>query len=145
MPQITAPLRYLYNWSIETGQFPRVWREAKLCPISKNSKELFSPENSRSNSLLPTLSKILESIISTQIWSYMETNDLISVNQHAYRKNHSTATALIEMTEQWLEQIDVGNYVGVLFLVFMAAFDLVDHNILLKKLFHYGFQQTDLD
>ena len=37
--QIAAPLRYLYNWSIETGHFPRVWKEAKLCPIPKNSKE----------------------------------------------------------------------------------------------------------
>ena len=69
----------------------------------------------------------------------MESNDLFSADQHAYRKEHSTVIAFIEMTDQWLEQIDLGKYVGVLFLDFSAAFDLVDHSILLKKLLHYGF------
>ena len=82
--QIAAPLRYLFNWSIDTGHLPRVWKKAKLCP--KNSKEPVSPENSRPISLLPALSKILKSIISAQIWSYMETSHLLSANQHAYRK-----------------------------------------------------------
>ena len=54
-PQIATPLRYLFNWSIDTGHFPKVWKRAKLCPIPKNSKEPVSPENSRPISLLPAL------------------------------------------------------------------------------------------
>ncbi len=61
----------------------------------------------------------------------METNNLISANQHAYRKDHCTGTANIDMTGQWLEQTDLGKSVG----------DLVDCSILFKKLSHYGFQK----
>ena len=39
---------------------------------------------------------------------YMEKNDLITANQHAYCKNHSTTTALVDMTDQWLNAMDNG-------------------------------------
>lgn len=42
----------------------------------------------------------------------MENNDLITAHQHAYRSEHSTATALVEVTDQWLGQMDKGNIVG---------------------------------
>ena len=59
---------------------------------------------------------------------YMEKNDLIIANQQQqYHKNHSTTTALVDMTDQWLNAMDNGTFVGVLFLDFSAAFDLVDH------------------
>ena len=43
------------------------------------------------------------------------------------KKKHSTITALVDMTDQWLNAMDNGMVVGVLFLDFSAAFDLVDH------------------
>uniref|UniRef100_A0A673ZF50 Reverse transcriptase domain-containing protein n=1 Tax=Salmo trutta TaxID=8032 RepID=A0A673ZF50_SALTR len=144
-PQIAVPLRYIFNWSLEKGMFANVWKHAKLCPISKDCKEPATPANSRPISLLPTLSKILEGIVSRQIWEYMENNDLITANQHAYRKNHSTTTALVDMTDQWLNAMDNGKFVGVLFLDFSAAFDLVDHEIILTKLMHYGFKEVALN
>jgi hypothetical protein len=54
-------------------------------------------------------------------------NDLITANQHAYPKTNSTTTALVDMTDQWLNAMDNGRFVCVLFLHFSAAFDLVDH------------------
>ena len=75
----------------------------------------------------------------------MENNDLITAKQHAYRKNHSTTTALVDMTDQWLNAMDNGKFVGVLFLDFSAAFDLVDHEIILTKLMHYGFKEVALN
>uniref|UniRef100_A0A674AJ45 Reverse transcriptase domain-containing protein n=1 Tax=Salmo trutta TaxID=8032 RepID=A0A674AJ45_SALTR len=144
-PQIAVPLRYIFNWSLEKWMFANVWKHAKLCPIPKDCKEPATPANSRPISLLPTLSKILEGIVSRQIWEYMENNDLITANQHAYRKNHSTTTALVDMTDQWLNAMDNGKFVGVLFLDFSAAFDLVDHEIILTKLMHYGFKEVALN
>ena len=78
--------------------------------------------------------------MSRQMWEYMENNDLITANQHAYRKNHPTTTVLVDITDQWLNAMDNGKFVGVLFLDFSAAFDLVDHEIILTKLMHYGFK-----
>uniref|UniRef100_A0A8K9X353 Reverse transcriptase domain-containing protein n=1 Tax=Oncorhynchus mykiss TaxID=8022 RepID=A0A8K9X353_ONCMY len=136
-PQIAVPLRYIFKWSLEKGMF------AKLCPIPKDSKEPITPANSRPISLLPTLSKILEGIVSRQMWEYMENNDPITANQHAYRKKHSTT--LVDMNDQWLNAMDNGKFVGVLFLDFSAAFDLVDHEIILTKLMHYGFKEVALN
>ena len=81
-----------------------------------------------------TLSKILEGIVSRQIWENMEKND--TANQHAYRKKHSTTTALVDVTDQWLNAMDNGTFVGVLFFDFSAAFHLVDHERILTKLMH---------
>ena len=75
----------------------------------------------------------------------MEKNDLITANQHAYPKKHSTTTALVDMTDQWLNAMDNGKFVGVLFLDFSAAFDLVDHKIIWTKLMHYGFKEVALN
>ena len=113
--------------------------------LDADCKEPISPANSQPISLLPTLSKILEGIVSRQMWEYMEKNDLITANQHAYRKNHSTTTILVDMTDQWLNAMDNGMVVGVLFLDFSAAFDLVDHEIILTKLMHYGFKEVALN
>ena len=71
--------------------------------------------------------------MSRQIWEYMENNDLITANPHAYRKKHSTTTALVDMTDQRLNAMDNGRFVGVLSLDFSAALDLVDHKIILMK------------
>ena len=73
----------------------------------------------------------------------MEKNDLITANQHVYRKNHSTT--LVDITYQWLNAMDNSTFLGVLFLDFSAAFDLVDHEIIFTKLMHYGFQEVALN
>jgi hypothetical protein len=144
-PQIAVPLRYIFNWSLEKGMLAKVWKHAKLCHILKDSKEPITHANSQPISLLPTLSKILEGIVSRQIWEYMENNDLITANQHACLKNHSTTTALFGMTDQWLNAMDNGKFVGVVFLDYRAAFDLVDQEIILTKFKHYGFKEVALN
>ena len=83
--------------------------------------------------------------MSRQMWEYMENNYLITANQHAYRRNHSTITVLVDMTDQWLNAMDNSRLVGVLFLDFSAAFDLVDHEIILTKCMRYGFKEVALN
>ena len=65
-PQIAVPLRYIFNWSLEKGMFANVWKHGN-CRIPKDSKEPITPANSQPISLLPTLSKILEGIVSRQM------------------------------------------------------------------------------
>lgn len=75
----------------------------------------------------------------------MEHNELNTADQHAYRKNNSTSTALVHMTKQWFRSLDQSALVGVLLLDFKEAFDVVDHEILFLKLCHYGFDGLSLE
>lgn len=144
-PYIMRPVKYLFNLSLQQGVFPTEWKHAKICPIPKDAKISFTASNSRPISLFSSLSKILERVVSHHIWKYMESNNLLTRAQHAYRKNHSTETALIDMTDEWLSALDQGKLVSLLLLDFTAAFDLIDHTILLKKLTHYGFSENAIN
>lgn len=142
---IAGPIRYIFNLSFLQGRFPTEWKHAKICPIPKDPKQAFTASNSRPISLLPSLSKVLERVVSDNVWKYMENNNLLTHTQHAYRKNHSTETALIHMTDDWLGALDQGKLVSPLFLDFTAAFDMIDHSILVEKLSHYGFTKNAVD
>ena len=80
----------------------------------------------------------MERIVSEQIKCYFSLNTLTTDFQHAYREGHSTATALTQMTDDWLREIDKKKMVGAVLLDFTAAFDIIDHKFLLK-LECYGF------
>ena len=53
--------------------------------------------------------------------------------QHAYREGHSTCTALTQMTDDWCNEIGNKKILGAILLDFSAAFDIIDHNLFLKK------------
>ena len=96
-------------------------------------------------SILPVVSKILEKAIHIQIIDYMESNKLINPNHHGFRGGHSTTTGLIQMYDSWIEALNNGQYSAACFLDLSAAFDVVDHNLLLEKLKLYGFSGSTIE
>lgn len=60
-----------------------------------------------------------------QIQFNFSVNDLNTDYQHAYREGHSTETALIQMSANWLKEIDSNKLVGAILLDFSAAFDII--------------------
>lgn len=110
-------------------------------PLPKDKKDIFSGKNSRPISILPILSKITEKIVYDQINLYFCKNGLNSPYQHAYKKGHSTTTALVQMTDEWLHEINDRKLVGAVMLDLSAAFDLIDYDLLLGKLSCYGFEK----
>ena len=72
----------------------------------------------------------------------MKQNDLIHPSHHGFRAGHSTTTGLIEMYDTWVESIESGNYSAACFLDLSAAFDVVDHPLLIEKLKLYGFSNS---
>ena len=70
---------------------------------------------------------------------YLNKNNLIHPNHHAYRANLNTTTALLQMYDVWLDSLENGEVSALCFLDMSAAFDIVDHTLLISKLKLYGF------
>ena len=90
----------------------------------------------------PILSKILEKVVFQQVMAYLDQNELLHPSHHGSRADHSTTTALIEMYEEWMEGIENNEMAAVMMLDLSAAFDLVNHDLLLKKLNVLGFDKN---
>ena len=139
--RISDVLTHIINVSFESGIFPEQWKKAIIKPISKVTVPL-SPSEYRPISLLPALSKIIEKLANKQIVSYLIKHDLLDPYQSAYRKKHSTQTALLRLTEDIYDAIDESEITLLVFLDFSKAFDTINHELLLAKLQILGFQQN---
>ena len=135
--EILPALTHIVNLSISHSEFPSLWKIAKVVPLLKKGDPL-NAKNFRPVALLPIFSKIMEKAVFQQLIEYLDSNRLLNPNHHGARHGHNTATALIQMYDQWAEQVDDGMMVGVMLIDLSAAFDMVDHPLLLKKLELFG-------
>ena len=117
-----------------------------MVPLLKGSDcDKLLPKSYRPVALLPVLSKILEKAVFTQLVEYLEQNELIHPNLHGSRARHSTATALNQLHDIWLEEVEQDNMVGVLLCDQSAAFDLCDHYLITEKLKLMGVEDSATD
>ena len=90
--------------------------------------------NFRPVSNLPFISKILEKIVLLQLQKHLVYNDLLEVCQSAYRRDHSTETAVLSVLGGLLVKADERRVSLIALLDISAAFNTLDHSILLKRL-----------
>ena len=76
---------------------------------------------------------------------YLNKYDILHKSQSGFRKHHSCNTALIKLVDTWLKCIDKGEVIGAIFFDLNKAFDIVNQNVLLKKLQVYNFDSIALD
>ena len=141
---ILPAITHIVNLSILHSKFPNSWKLSKVVPLLKKGDPL-EPKNYRPVALLPIFSKILEKVVFLQLVEYLDRNCLLHPNHHGSRSNHNTATALIQLYDQWLEEVEEGKMVGVMMVDLSAAFDMVDHTILLAKLELFGLDRNTLN
>ena len=71
---------------------------------------------------------------------FVDNNNILSSNHYGFRANNSTELAVTTIYDEFLENFDRELYTCALFLDIKKAFDSIDHQILFKKLYHYGFR-----
>ena len=119
------------------GTFPSIFKTALVKPLLKKpSLDHNDLKNYRPVSNLPFLSKVIERIVLLQLNEHLLSNNLLNPLQSAYRPYHSTETALLKIINDLLTAIDNGKITLLTLLDLSAAFDTIDHNILLKRLQH---------
>ena len=93
----------------------------------------------------PPLSKVFERILYEQLYDYFVGNNLLSHHQYGFRQFHSTASVLLDSTNESFVNMDRGFFNIAVFLDLQKAFDSIDHDILLKKLDLYGLEKSALN
>ena len=131
-------VKEVLNRSLITGKFPDNLKHACIRPVLKNNKLDKNKLNSyRPVSNLPLLSIVIETAILDQLNSHMTKDNLLDPNQSAYRQGHSTETLLMHVSDIALRNLDNGKCTALLMLDLSAAFDTLDHPILLHTLYHH--------
>ena len=144
--EISVILAELINLSFSTGVFPSKLKEAIVIPIFKNKGSPLSTENYRPISLLSNIDKIYQKLMHKRLIDFIDRCNCLYPQQFGFRTNHSTSTALINYTEKIRKSLDsLGNHVCTVSIDLQKAFDTVDHNILLSKLFSYGIRGAALE
>lgn len=140
---LAVPLASLFNLSITSCKFPLAWKCVKVTPLHKGG----DPENInnyRPISIINSVVKVFEKIIFLQLSNYLADNNLLSQCQSGFRKYFSTTTALLKFTNDVFSSFDNRMCTGALFLDLTKAFDLVDHYLLLDKLYSVGLSTSSL-
>ena len=125
----------IINISLSTGVFPDCFKSAIVRPLLKKSGlDINECQNYRPVSNLPFLSKILERVVLEQLNAHLSLHSLMPAYQSAYRHHHSTETALLRITTDLLNATDRGLVSALVLLDLSAAFDTIDHHLLIDRL-----------
>ena len=132
---LAIPIRDMANTIINRGQFPESLKLAQVTPIYKKD-DPFIEKNYRPVSVLPTLSKLYERVISDQLTSHFE--NIFNPFLAALRLTFGCQSTLLRLVEDWKKALDDNLYVGAILMDLSKAFDCLLHDLIIQKLKAYG-------
>jgi len=120
---------------LSEGYVPKSQKTAYITPhLKKRGLDRSENKNYRPVSNLSFLSKLLEKTVANQLIDFLEKTNALPLHQSAYRKYFSTETALLKVFSDLCRAVDDGNVCLIGLLDLSAAFDTVDHDILLSRM-----------
>jgi hypothetical protein len=138
---LTKPLSWIFQRSLNTGMVPTDWKRANICPIYKKGSKR-EAGNYRPVSLTSVVCKLMETLIKESLIIFVEQNKIISNCQHGFLKGKSCLTNLLESFEIWTRAVDEGYGLDIIYLDYKKAFDTVPHHRLIFKLKQYGIPNS---
>ena len=135
----------LANLSFKEGSFPSRFKVAQITPlIKKFGLDPEDPASYRPISNLNTISKVLERLFMARLIPHV--SPLLNTLQSAYRPHHSTETALLKISSDMFDAVESGCVTVLVALDLSAAFDTIDHSVLIRRLQHtFGVNGAALD
>jgi hypothetical protein len=134
---IAFPLSILFEYSMRSAQIPKIWKTALVHPIFKKGNRSLT-SNYRPISLTSVSCKVMESIISDCLMSYLLRNNLLSKDQFGFVPGRSTCTNLLATLNDWTLESDNNESIDAIYIDLAKAFDTVSHKKLMLKLHAYG-------
>jgi Reverse transcriptase (RNA-dependent DNA polymerase) len=123
------------NASLASGHLPAAHKRAIIRPfLKKPGLDSSNPANYRPVSNVTFLSKLIERAVDCQIKTCLSEHNLLPACQSGFRKFHSTETAIAKVYNDIVAASDAGKMTILVMLDYSAAFDTVDHCILLDIL-----------
>ena len=136
---ISDILAHLFNLSVNSGVFPSDLKISIVIPLFKKG-ERTNKQNYRPISLLSCINKIFEKAIKKRMVAFLVKNSFFSQNQFGFREGMSTEDALLDFCTHIHQSLDKKRVCASFFVDITKAFDMVDHRILLSKLYVIGFR-----
>ena len=133
--ELKASMLYIVNESLKSGVFPSEYKKAVVKPTFKgHGVDRDSIASYRPVSNLSFMSKLLEKVANIQFGEHLDDQNLHCPDQSGYRPKHSCETLMVRMFDDILSGMEQKNTIVLLLLDLSAAFDTIDHDLLLKKL-----------
>ena len=129
---LAVPQASIINNCIAKAYFPKQWKIARVSTVPKIDNPV-SNEQLRSISVLPVLSKVFEKLVAIQMTNYADHAHLLHDRISAFRKGHSTTTALLRVRDEIMVLTD-----------FAKAFDAISFSATIVRLYKLGFSKPFL-
>ena len=133
----------IINCSFRHMIFPDRWKKALVKPLPKTDNPTL-PSDFRPISLLPAFSKVIEKLGAHQMIDYLRNTQYLDNLQSAYKQNHSTITALLNVVDDIYDALEDSQLTFLVLLDYSKAFDCANHHLILAKLRAAGFCDSAL-
>ena len=144
LPTVKKSILNLVNTIFTTGNYPKALKCAKVIPILKANKPPNNPLSYRCVNILSSVAKIVDKAINLQLTSHLIENQLLLHQHNGGIKGRGTMSAVLSMLDEWAYSLEKGEDSAILILDQSAAFDIVWHPLLLKKLQNIGCQDLTM-
>lgn len=142
--EISAPLAYIINKSIDKGYFPKSFKIGVVKPLYKGGDNT-DIGNYRPISVISNVAKVYEKILKSRFAKFIDKYKILSDRQYGFRNGKSTEDAIAKLTQYVYTSMDSSTPCACIFLDLAKAFDTVCHKKMFNKLQNYGFRGNVLN